>query len=142
MTIKLVGSDGNPFDQNSVEVVFGRKIRSTAKVVFSGNYSTGGDALDLTNAGGTPANPTTVVPAEVRGVEAIDIMVRGATGGYVAAGGGYAVVTGNQDSPMNFTDIQNLKLKVFSTAGGELGAGAYPAAIQNDVVVLEMMWLR
>ena len=142
MSIKVLGSDGNPFDQNSVEVVAGRKLRSVVLLKLSGNYASGGDALDLTNGGGAPANPTTLIPAQARGVEAIDLMVRGTSAGIVAAGGGYVIVTPNGDAPMSFTDIQNLKLKVFATAGVELGAGAYSAGALADVIEAEIIWLR
>jgi hypothetical protein len=143
MPIKVLGSDGNPFDQNSVEVVAGRKLRATVLLQLSGAYPTGGDALDLTNGGGTPAAPTTIPSAQVRGVEAIDIMPRSTlTTGQLAVGGTYLILAPNANTPLKPADLANLKLKVLNAGGGELGAGAYAAAQLTDVILAEIIYLR
>lgn len=142
MTITVLGSDGNPFDQNSVELIAGRKLRTVMKLKFTNNYATGGDTLDLTNGGGTVLAPTCIPAAESRGAESVEALARGPAGSQSAGGGYYAVVAPNGDTPLTQADLANLKLKIFSSGGAELGAGAYPAAVMNDVVLLEAIYLR
>jgi len=50
---------------------------------------TGGDALDLSNGGGTLANPTTFPPATQRGAATFDIEAHGPTNSRSANGGYY-----------------------------------------------------
>lgn len=143
MSIQVLGYDGTPF--NFIQHASGNEtaIRTMLKLLFSGNYPTGGDKLDLTNGGGTPAAPSTIPPAVQNGLIDIDILPRStATSGQTASGGGYVVIAPNADAPLTFSDVQNLKLKIFNAGGGELSAGAYPAAVTGDVVVLECFWAR
>lgn len=142
MPIQVLGYDAGPFAQYHEEARGDRFIRQFLKLVFSGNYPPGGDALDLTNAGGTPAAPTTISPAAYLGVVDIDVLERGVTGGLVAGGGFCAIIAPNANTPLKFADLANLKLKIFTSGNTELGAGAYPASVLGDVVIIEVVYAR
>ena len=147
MSIKVVGFDGNPFDQNSVEARGDRMIRAIVKLALSGNYPTNGDPLDLTNAAGVnPLFPTTLIQAAQRGVVDIDVIVRATTNASVlAAGGSYAIVAPNADAPLTFADLANLKLKIFKNTAGSVAEypnGAYGADALADIVNLEVVYSR
>ncbi len=147
MAIKVLGFDGTPFNPDiHCSAAGDRFIRALLQLVFSGNYVTHGDALDLTNGGGTPAVPTTVPPAVSRGAGQIYIEGRGPTAGFSQAGG-YMVVanTANSDAPLNFTDVQNLKVTLWKNVAGvitEYTAGAYGADVTGDVFTAEVIWVR
>ena len=144
--IQVLGFDGGAFDQNSIEARGDRFLREYVKLVFSGNYPTGGDTLDLTNAGGTPAAPTTVPQAAQRGVVDIDLIERATTNASLTAVGGYYIVLApNANLPLKFADLANLKIKVFKNTAGsvaEYPAGAYGADVLADVVLLEVVYSR
>lgn len=90
------------------------------KAVASGNYATGGDAIDLTNV----ANPNFKTDAKFgQNVAIEDWEVIQSPAGY-----GAELVQGAL--------LSNWKLKIFTTANTELAAGAYPAAITGDFFVL------
>jgi hypothetical protein len=101
-------------------VDFSRRRKTiTYKVTFSGNYTAGGDTLNLTTA----TNPK---------------FLSGAFLGYVpteyrvcndAAGYGFEWVPG--------TTLANGKLKLWSSANTELAAGAYNAALTGDSLLIE-----
>jgi len=133
MTVKLYGWDGNPFDQNSIDVG-NRFIKTIVKAVLSGNYTTGGDTLDWTNGGGTPALPTTVPQAQNRGIVRVVENDSGPTGGILANGGQYAPIPG--------TLLTNWLLKIFATAGAQYANGAYGADATTDTLIMEVWWAR
>ena len=143
MTIKVLGSDGNPFDQNSIEIVAGRKLRAVYKLVLSGSYVSGGDALDLTNGGGTPSYPNGLPAAQYRGAESVEPLSRGTSAtARTSVGGYYTVQAPNADAPLTQADLAALKLRVFSSGGSELAGGAYDATTLADVILLEVIYLR
>lgn len=94
------------------------------KVTPTGNYTTGGDPLDLTAI----TNPKFEQNPGFRSVPSLDdIYVVRAPAGYGAelvAGTGTTLATA-------------LKLKVFTTANTELAAGAYPGALTGDSFLIE-----
>jgi hypothetical protein len=150
MSIKVVGFDGGAFSQYHEDAgSSGRFIRQFLLLVFSGNYVTGGDLLDLTNAGGSPAAPNTVPPAAANGLASIDVNARGtlAATSLLFAGGTYVIVAPNLDTPLKLSnaDLSTLRLKVFKNTAGsvaEYSAGAYGADVLGDVVVLECVYAR
>lgn len=143
MSIQVVGFDAGAFAQYHEEARGDRFIRQFLKLVFSGSYSTGGDTLDLTNAGGTPAAPNTVPPAVANGLVDVDVIERSTVSTGNAAGGGfYVLVAPNADVPLKFADLTTLKIKIFTGGTTELSAGAYPASVTSDVVILECVYAR
>lgn len=146
MTIQLQSFDGGAFAQYSEDAASsGRFLRQYLKLLFSGNYAAGGDALDLTQAGGTVPFPNTVPPAASFGVVDIDLIERGTSAGLLFKGGYYEVISPNGDAPMKFADLANLKLKVFTNNSGsvvEYSAGAYGADVLADIVILEVVYAR
>jgi hypothetical protein len=146
MTIKVVGLDGNPFDQNSVEARGDRFLREFVLLQLSGNYTTNGDTLDLTNGGGTSAFPNVLPPAASRGLADIDLIVRATTNAsLLAVGGGYAIIAPNANTPLKFSDLATLKLKVFKNTAGsvaEYPQGAYGADVLADIIMLELPFVR
>ena len=142
MSIQLLGLDGNPFDQNSIWAGGDRFLETVLAVVFSGSYSTGGDSVDFTNGGGTPAVPSTIPPAQSRGAATLDVEAHGPSGSRSANGGYYTLVAPNNNRPSKFADLQNYKLKIFSGGGTELGAGAYPSDVLTDTVQIKVVWAR
>lgn len=146
MPIKVVGIDGGPFDQNSVEARGDRFLRAVVLLQFSGVYPAGGDVLDLTNAGGSALLPTTVLPAASRGVADIDVQVRATSNtSNLATGGSYLVVAPNANTPLKFADLSLLKMKIFKDSAGsvaEYPAGAYGADVLADIVSLEVVYAR
>lgn len=96
----------------------GRRIHVAGTVAASGNYSTGGDTLDLT-------------PLESLGVPTTKPPVLGTAWMDGLAGYDYVFAVG--------TTLNSGKVKIFQNAGAsgpfaELAAGAYPAAITADTV--------
>lgn len=142
MSITVKGWDGNPVDQRSFWAGGDRFIEVILKLIFSGNYSTGGDTLDLTNAGGSPTAPTTFPWATSVGAVTFDIEAHGPAGSQSAGGGYYTVVAPNTDAPLTFSDLANMKVKIFSGGGVELSAGAYPAAVTGDSVIIKLIYAR
>lgn len=147
MAIKVVGYDGGPFAQYHQDAGgAGRVIRQFLQLILSGNYATNGDTLDLTNAGGVPTAPTTVTPAAGTGVIDIDVLPRSTSPtSLIGAGGDYIVVAPNADAPLKFSDLANLKLKVFKNTAGsvqEYPAGAYGADVLADVIIIQVDYAR
>lgn len=142
MSVTVLGFDGNAVDQNSFWAGGDRFIEVILKLKFSGAYVTGGDVLDLSNAGGAVANPTTFPAAVVRGAATFDIEAHGPAGSQSAGGGYYSIVAPNGDAPLTFADLQAMKIKIFAAAGTELGAGAYPAAVLTDSVIIKLVYAR
>lgn len=95
-----------------------RRKRWRLAVTISGNYTTGGDTLDLTavtNPSFIPAGAFAQVPDEFE--------CQNPPGGYSCE-----VIVG--------TALNNSKVKFFSAPGTELAAGAYPAAITGDTLYI------
>lgn len=136
--VTLLGFDGNPFDQRSVEGG-GRFMRCHLRLKLTGSYTTGGDTLDFSNGGGTPAAPSTVPPAAANnaavGPDQVNMMDGPTIAGTVSANGGYYVI-------IKGTNPTNWKLKVFATAGSEYGAGAYGTDATTDTPEMEAIWSR
>lgn len=96
----------------------GRRIHVSGTVAASGNYTTGGDTLDLT-------------PLEALGVPTTKPPIVGTAWMDGLAGYDYVFTPG--------AAINSGKVKMFQNAGAagafaELAAGAYPAAITADTV--------
>ena len=143
MTISVRGFDGNAFDQNSIEAVGGRFLRTLVQLVLSGNYVAGGDTLDLTNAGGTPTAPTTVPSAQVRGIAQMDIRaISKSTTGFSSIGGAYSIISAGGVIPVPISAVNALKLKLFLVTNAEYTAGAYGTDALADIVLAEIMWAR
>ena len=92
----------------------GKSLYATFLLTFSGSYSTGGDTIDF----------TTVIGKGYLGrvFGAGKSPLYGAV--YGTSGHSYGLIPG--------TTLANGKVKISTTAGTELGAGAYPAAITGD----------
>jgi hypothetical protein len=104
-------------------------------VTFSGNYPTGGDAVDFTTVGDKLAS-TQLVSAFAEGASSNNAANSQLAGFYVLQGN--PQLTPGQSAPVP-TPLNSWKLKVFvNTAGStaELAAGAYPASVLNDNVQL------
>src|ERR1700676_4438347 len=124
MSVTILGADGNPFDQSSIMSFGDRFIRMLCRLVLSGNYVTGGDTLDFTNGGGTPAAPNAVPPAQVRGIVSIDIRpISKLTTSFAAAAGQYEIIAPGGVVPVPLTAVNALKLKLMLDIAGEYAAG-------------------
>ena len=137
MAVTVLGFDGAPFDQRSIQPGVGRFIRTLVRLKLTGNYTTGGDTLDFTNGGGTPAAPTTVPPdaGSPIGPDRADVSDGPTVAGTVLANGGsYVLIVG--------TNPTNWKLKVFATAGAQYANGAYGADATTDTPILSLDWAR
>lgn len=141
--VTCLGLDGNPFDQNSVEIISGRMLKTNVLLKLSGSYATGGDTLDLTNGGGTPASPTTVPSAQVRGIAAIDVRpIAKSTSALSAVGGSYSVISSGGVTPIPNSAVNALKLKLFLVTNSEYTAGPYGTDALADMVCAEITWAR
>lgn len=92
-------------------------VSATGLVTFSGNYSTGGDTLDLTPI---------MSALGAQSIKQVGLEPQGPATGFAGVGGYYVVIPG--------TTLANWKIKLFTAGGAELGAGAYPASVTTDVV--------
>ena len=143
MSVQVLGIDSNPFDQNSIEVPQGRFLRTYVVFKLSGNYVSGGDALDLTNGGGTLAAPSVIPQAQVRGLASIDIRpIAKTTAALSAVGGAYACISPGGVVPIPNSALNALKLKLFLVTNAEYSAGAYGSDALGDIVVAELTWMR
>lgn len=94
------------------------------KLVPTGNYTAGGDPIDLTAVTNPKFLPNPGFPT-VPSID--DVYINKVPAGYgaeIVAGAGSTLATA-------------FKLKVFTTANTELAAGAYPAALTGDSLLLE-----
>ncbi|HEV2275611.1 MAG TPA: hypothetical protein VGR96_15675 [Acidobacteriaceae bacterium] len=101
-------------------------IRNTTQyfgIVFTGSYTTGGDALNLES----PGNPNGIEDAGLS-----EMPLNGGPGVFFENIDGYYV----QPVVAGATSPASLKLQVFAPGGAELAAGAYPAALTGGSVVL------
>lgn len=143
MPVTVLGMDGGPFDQNSIEIISGRTLRTYNLLKLSGNYPTGGDVLDLTNGGGTPASPTAIPTAQVRGLVSIDIRpFCKSTTSFSAANGQYFIISPVAVVPVPIVNLNALKLKLMLDVATEYTAGAYGADALADLIIAELTWAR
>lgn len=128
MAIAVNGSDGNPFTTRDIEGTGANFVTTYASLTPSGNYVTGGDTVDFT--GMASLVPSGAVPIEV------DVVGQGNTAGtsWTAIGNYYALVQG--------TTIANYKLQCWVAAGTQLAAGAYPATVTNDKIIVKVLWRK
>ncbi len=91
-----------------------RSVRRTLALSFSGNYPTGGDALDLT----ATANPNNLEGAHAFALNPAVYGVRNVPGGYTAE-----IIAGAAPNAW--------RVKWYTAANTELPAGAYPAGISG-----------
>jgi hypothetical protein len=128
MAITIQSSDGLGAPANNTDIdASGNNFAYTAsRLSFSGSYSTGGDTLDLTPLLGSLPSGALPISMFAEG--------NGPTASQQGGGGYYAVLAG--------TTLANNKLKIFSSGGSEIGAGAYPAAVTTDVVTLQILWRK
>jgi hypothetical protein len=143
MSITVLGADGGPFDQNSIISVGDRFIKAIYRFVLSGNYVTGGDNLDFTNAGGTPAAPNAVPVAQSRGLISIDIRpISKLTTSFAAAAGQYEIIVPGGVLPVALPVANSFKLKLMLDIAFEYAAEAYGADALGDILQAEVHWLR
>jgi hypothetical protein len=129
MPIAILGMDGGGPTSRDVDASPNNFTYASFRLSFSGSYSTGGDPLDLSAIAG-------LIPAQTLLNAFCD---SNGTGTQQGAVGGYYQVLGNQAVP---TALNAYKLKIFSSGGAEQGAGAYPAAITGDYVVLQLQFRK
>jgi hypothetical protein len=143
MPVQVLGVDGNPFDENSIEVIPGRFLRTYVLLKLSGNYPAGGDIFDITNAGGTALAPNATPQAVSRGLVSIDIRpLSKLTSSFSAAAGQYFIVYPSGVIPIPFASLNTLKLKLMLDIATEYNAGAYGADALGDVIIAELTWAR
>jgi hypothetical protein len=139
MAISLVGLDGAPFSTKDMDATGDNFITQRVKVVFSGNYTMGGDTLNLTSivppGAGPRADTGTVLPLEVIEVAKGSPTVPSLS----AAGGFYAAVEAAVPT------LANYLLKVFKNSAGnvaEYNNGAYGTDVLTDGLILEFTWRK
>ena len=141
MSVTVLGVDGNPFDQNSVEIISGRTLRTYNLLKLSGSYLTGGDVLDLSNGGGTLAAPSAIPAAQSRGLVSVDIRpICKTTTSFSAADGQYYVLSAAV--PITGAALLAMKLKLMLDIAVEYSAGAYGTDALADIIIAELTWLR
>jgi hypothetical protein len=142
MAITVLGMDGNPFDQQSIEASGARFLRCYNIFKLSGSYATGGDTLDFTNGGGSLASPV-AVPVNTRGLVSIDLRPWAkTTSSFSAADGQYFVLAPGGVIPVPLASINALKLKLMLDVATEYSAGAYGTDALADILIAECVWAR
>ena len=91
-----------------------RFVRRTLNLVFSGNYTTGGDTLDLT----ATTNPNSLEGARAFSLVPAQFAVQNVPDGYTAE-----ILAGSA--------LNNWKVKWYTASNTELAAAAYPAGISG-----------
>src|SRR5262245_11321261 len=102
ITISLLPSNVDSSASNFVNAV--------ATLSFSGNYPSGGDALDFTQ-----------VADKLPSTQIVQAFAESQNGN-----GGYYI-------PVQGSGLNNWKLKAFSSGGTEITSGAYPASVTSDI---------
>jgi hypothetical protein len=92
-------------------------------LTFTGNYTTGGDALNL-------KSPANAAGLEVEGL--FEVPLSGGPGVFFESLDGYYV----QPVVTGVASPSSCLLQVFTPGGTELAAGSYPSAVLNGKVVL------
>lgn len=128
MSVSLQASDGSGSPVNNTDIDgSGNNFAYTAcRLVFSGSYVAGGDTVDLTPFQGFLPSGALPIAAFVEG--------NGPSTSQQGGGGYYVWIAG--------AALTNNKVKIFSSGGAELAAGAYPAAVTTDVVTLQIIWRK
>jgi hypothetical protein len=140
--ITVLGLDGNPMDQQSIEASGARFLRCYNRFVLSGNYPTGGDTLDFTNGGGSLAAPV-AIPVNTRGLVSIDLRpFSKLTTSFSAADGQYFILAPLGVIPVPLASVNALKLKLMLDVATEYANGAYGADALGDIIVAECVWAR
>jgi hypothetical protein len=107
-------------------------------LTFSGSYSTGGDTMDLTPV--TKDLPTQeVISAWAISNSGVNTALGQAGGQYVCQGQPGPVGGVNNVNAVATTALNAWKLKAFTSGNTELGAGAYPASVTSDYVMLRLV---
>lgn len=140
--ITVNGRDGNAFDQGSMDSLAGRYIKTYYRLALSGNYATGGDALDFTNGGVNSA-----VPPLARGIEGIVVKEMAGSAASCVGTGCYFEPIGVPGvvGAAGVTALSAWKLKAFQAGGTEQAAGAYTgfsASPATDTIEVEVTWIR
>src|SRR5882672_3891107 len=125
--VAALGLDSKPWTIRDMDGAGNNFVRTTLLLSFSGNYATGGDALDLSAiASQVPSGSLPIVANGPVGSGAGDCQT--------AEGGYYSIKKG--------TTILNYTVQVWDSGGTELGAGAYDPEVTADFVVLELLWRK
>ncbi len=115
---------------NAATDISRRKKHVYLQDTLSGNYTQGGDVIDLSNIanpGFRPGVPLGKVP------DLNDCFVNTVPGGYSAQ------IVANANAPATPTLANAYALKVFSGPGTELAAGAYPTALTSSPLSYELV---
>lgn len=146
MPLTVLGFDGGPFNQSSIEAVGARFLRSYVRIVPTGAYVAGGDTLDLTNGGAAAvaAAPAVIPQSQSRGLASIIIKPVGISNTSLAnAGGKYQVrLPLTSTVPTIMSLLNALLLKIFTGVPAEYAAGAYGADVLADTIIAELIWAR
>jgi hypothetical protein len=132
--IVINGWDGKQVTPFSLDASPNNFIFGVFLLAFSGNYVTGGDTLDFTNAAGVNGPNLAAFVPSLSGIITAFAEGNGPTASQQGGGGYYATLAGASPSTW--------KIKVFSSGGAEIGAGAYPAAVTTDIVYLQVIWRK
>lgn len=139
MAVNLVGLDGNPWTTKDMDATGDNYVTQRCKAILSGNYTTGGDPLNLSLIVPPMAGPTpllgTVLPLEIIPVD----LGAALTPSLSAAGGFYTIIQNAVPTLLNYL------LKVFKNSAGsvtEYSNGAYTADALTDGLVLELTWRK
>lgn len=139
MAVSLVGLDGNPWTTKDMDATGDNYVTQRCRAILSGNYTTGGDTLNLSTIVPPMAGPTpllgTVLPLEIIPVDLGNPTVPSLS----AAGGFYAVIQAVAPTLLNYL------LKVFKNSAGsvaEYSNGAYGTDALTDGLVLELTWRK
>jgi hypothetical protein len=133
MAISINGVDGNIFTTRDVDASPNNFVFSTHLLTFSGNYTTGGDTLNLTTIAGLI--PSGSLPIALT----ISDQGRAAVPSLSAAGGFYTVIQNAVPT------LANYLLKIFKNTAGsiaEYSNGAYGTDVTTDVVFLQLQWRK
>src|SRR5438046_857300 len=115
MAIAILGADGNPFTTRDIDASAQNFVFTQHKLVFSGSYTqVTGDVLDLTAVASLVPSGSLPLQIFIEGNGASSTTQSG-------AGGYYCTLSGNA--------LNNWHVRIFSAAGTELAAGAYPAPV-------------
>lgn len=133
MAIAINGVDGNPFTTRDIDASGNNFVWTTFLLGFSGNYTTGGDTLNLSTVAGII--PSAKLPISI----AEQPQGTAATPSLSAAGGFYEVIQNAAPT------LANYLLKVFKNTAGaiaEYANGAYGNDVLTDVVLLQVQWRK
>lgn len=141
--ITVTGMDGGAVDQNSIIAEGPRFIRQLIRLTPSGLYVAGGDTLDISNAGGTPAAPNAIPPAQSRGLIQANVSPLATSNTALSAvNGNYVIRIPSAIVPLTIAFLTALKLKIYLANGSEYPAGAYGTDVLADILQAELIWAR